>query len=328
LVNLSVIIPNFNGEKYLPNCLKSLQEQTYRGYEIIVVDNGSSDRGIDILSEFENDCENLKVIRNTKNEGFAKAVNQGIKASAGDYVVLLNNDTETEPDWLLNLVRAIEENDKIFSVSSKMLRFQERDILDDAGDEFTILGWAYKRGDGQPQSRYASKSEVFSSCAGAAIYRKRIFTEIGLFDEKFFAYLEDIDIGYRARIYGYTNWYCPQSVVYHVGSATSGSKYNPFKVRISARNNIYLIFKNMPWPQLLINSPFLVMGFLIKSIFFFHKGFGKEYLEGLREGLANRVKLQKIGRRFTSLSNYLRLEGLLIMNLWKYIQQKLAETLR
>ena len=132
-----------------------------------------------------------------------------------------------------------------------MIRYSERDKIDDAGDEYTILGWAYKRGDGATVNKYNKSERVFSSCAGAAIYRRKLFEEIGYFDEAFFAYMEDVDISYRANIHGYKNIYCRDALVYHIGSATSGSKYNNFKVRLAARNNIYVILKNMPFFQLL-----------------------------------------------------------------------------
>ncbi len=119
------------------------------------------------------------------------------------------------------------------------------------------------------------RTKFFTSCAGAAIYRKKIFEKIGYFDEEHFAYLEDIDVGYRARINGYENWYAPKAIVYHIGSGTSGSRYNHFKTRYSSRNNIYLIYKNMPFLQILLNLPFLILGFGMKILFFTQKRNGK-----------------------------------------------------
>lgn len=125
---------------------------------------------------------------------------------------------------------------------------------------------------------------IFSACAGAAIYRKELLEKIGLFDEAHFAYLEDVDVGYRANLYGYRNLFAPDAVVYHAGSAVSGSRHNPFKVELTARNNLYLIYKNMPPLQLLINLPFLLLGILIKGVYFGRKGMGKSYLSGLKKG--------------------------------------------
>ena len=119
---------------------------------------------------------------------------------------------------------------------------------------------------------------MFSACGGAAIYRRALFEQIGYFDELHFAYLEDVDIGYRARIMGYKNKYTPKAVVYHAGSSTTGGRYNTFKVRIAARNSWYVVFKNMPLLQLIINLPFILIGFMIKAMFFILKGYGREYL--------------------------------------------------
>ena len=137
------------------------------------------------------------------------------------------------------------------------------------------------------------EEQIFASCAGAAIYRKELFSRIGYFDEEHFAYLEDTDIGYRARILGYENWYAPEAVVYHVGSGTSGSRYNQFKTRYSSRNNIYMIYKNMPLWQIILNLPFLAAGFGIKILFFSLKGLGREYLAGIKNGFQISAKGKK-----------------------------------
>ena len=137
------------------------------------------------------------------------------------------------------------------------------------------MDWAYARGKGKDIHSFEKEGRIFASCAGAAIYRKKVFEKIGYFDEEHFAYLEDIDVGYRARIFGYENWYVPAALVYHVGSGTSGSRYNQFKTRYSSRNNIYLIYKNMPVLQIILNLPFLVPGFGMKILFFFPEGNGQ-----------------------------------------------------
>ena len=165
-----------------------------------------------------------------------------------------------------------------------MLQAHSPELLDDAGDFYSALGWAAARGKGKPEAEYSREEKIFSACAGAAIYRRKVLLGLGLFDEEHFAYLEDLDICYRARLHGYENWYLPKARVRHVGSGTSGSRYNLFKVRYSSRNNIYLIWKNMPLFQILLNLPFLLAGFGAKFLFFAGKGFGKEYLAGIRNG--------------------------------------------
>ena len=148
--------------------------------------------------------------------------------------------------------------------------------------------------------------------AGAAIYRKKVFEKIGYFDEEHFAYLEDIDVGYRARIFGYENWYVPAALVYHVGSGTSGSRYNQFKTRYSSRNNIYLIYKNMPVLQIILNLPFLVPGFGMKILFFSQKGMGREYVAGIKNGFQISHRNKKVKFHMRNLGRYARIQ----LELW------------
>lgn len=318
---INIVIPNYNGYKLLKNCLDSLKNQTYSNFSIIVVDNASDDSSYNWLNNYEN----VTLKKLDKNYGFSKAVNEGIKLSNSKYVVLLNNDTVVPENWLETLLGEIEKDESIFSVCSKMIRYNEKDKIDDAGDEYSILGWAYKIGDGKNISSFRKSKYVFSSCAGAAIYRNSIFDEIGYFDEDFFAYMEDIDISYRAKIYGYKNRYCSEAKIFHIGSATSGSKYNSFKVRLAARNNVYVLYKNMPFLQLIINMPFLIIGFLVKYLFFLKKGFGNDYKEGFFEGIKNLKNLNKTEFRIKNLFNYLIIEALLILNMCKYIFSKVLD---
>lgn len=323
-MNISIVIPNYNGEKYIKNCFNALKKQVFKNSEVIFIDNGSDDRSCELVL---NSIKNIKIIKLEKNYGFSKAVNEGIKVATGDYVVLLNNDTEAKEDWLQNLVNCIEQDPKIFSCCSKMIRYNEKDKIDDAGDEYTILGWAYKHGDGAIINKYCKDRQVFSSCAGAAIYRRKVFEEIGYFDEKFFAYMEDVDISYRANIYGYKNVYCSSAEIYHIGSATTGSRYNSFKVRLSARNNIYVILKNMPIVQLIINVPFLVLGFLIKYIFFWRKGLGNEYFEGIKEAVRNIHEIEKVKYSNKNFMNYVKIQATIIVNTFKLPILKLYDKL-
>lgn len=319
-MKVSIIIPNYNGSKYIKQCIDSLKRQTYKGYELIIVDNASKDDSIKIIEKI---YPSAKLIKNQENKGFSTAVNQGIKAAKGEYVVLLNNDTVVFEDWLENLVKCIEKDKKIFSACSKMIRYNEKDKIDDAGDEYNILGWAYKCGDGESIEKYTKDRQVFSSCGGAAIYRKSVFEEIGYFDESFFAYMEDVDISYRAKIHGYKNMYSSSAKVYHIGSATTGSKYNSFKIKLAARNNIYVIYKNMPIIQLLINIPFLLLGQFVKFIFFSIKGYKKEFISGAIEAFKNLRKIEKTKFNKKILFSYIKIELFMIVNLFKYITYKL-----
>ena len=201
-----------------------------------------------------------------------------------------------------------------------MIQMYHPELIDSAGDLYTLLGWGVCRGCGRPVSNYTKYDEIFTACAGAAIYRRSVFDEIGYFDENHFAYLEDIDIGYRARIYGYYNMYCPTALVYHVGSGTSGSKYNSFKVKLAARNNLYLNYKNMPALQLVLNFIPLAIGYFVKYLFFCKIGFGKDYKEGFIEGLQTAKLQKKVKFQFKHLGNYLVIEIDLIKYTFDYIK--------
>lgn len=313
-MKVSIITPNYNGYKFLKLFFKSLLREKEYIEEIIIIDNGSSDESINYIKNLKNYPIKIKLIENEENLGFAKAVNQGIINAKSEYLYLLNNDVEITENTISTLLKSIENNNKIFSVSSKMVQYYNRTLIDDAGDEYTILAYTKKTGNNQNISKYNEFREIFSSCGGAALYRKSIIEEIGYFDEKFFAYMEDVDIGYRSRIYGYKNYYCPDSIVYHIGSGTTGSKYNEFKIKIAARNNIWMIYKNFPVPQKIVNFIFLVIGFGIKYLYFYKKGFGKVYLSGIKEGLNNRKNIDKTKFLNKNWKNYFKIEWSLIKN--------------
>lgn len=308
---VSVIIPNFNGVAYLDGVLGSLEKQTIKNYEVILVDNGSSDGSCAFVMA---NYPWVHLIELPENLGFCGAVNHGIRASRAPYVLLLNNDTEVEPDFLEEMCAALRRHKKAFSCAAKMVQYHDRNKLDDAGNYYCALGWSYARGKGKDIHTYETEEQIFAACAGAAIYRKKVFEKIGLFDEEHFAYLEDTDVGYRARIYGYENWYAPKAVVYHVGSGTSGSRYNQFKTRYSSRNNVYLIYKNMPLLQILLNLPFLIAGFGVKFLFFALKGMGKEYAAGIKNGFQISKKGHKVPFSGKRLHNYFRIQWELWVN--------------
>ncbi len=317
---ITIVIPNYNGAKYLEGCLSALEAERQcprtPAFEILVVDDGSSDGSALALTERFPD---VKTIFLEKNAGFCHAVNVGIRESDAPYVILLNNDTKVRPGFVRHLYLAIQKSPKIFSVSAKMLLWDNPELLDGAGDGYCALGWAYARGKGEPASRYDRPAKVFSACGGAAIYRRSILEEIGLFDESHFAYLEDLDIGYRARIRGYWNLYEPQARVVHFGSASTGARYNPAKTALAAANSVCVIAKNMPLLQILLNLPFLCLGFFVKFLFFCKKGMGATYLEGLRKGLCRSLSREGRSRRVRfrpgNLKHYLRIQAELWWNI-------------
>lgn len=315
----TVVIPNLNGMKYLKGCLDSLMEQSRQDFSILVIDNGSNDGSADYIRRCYPEVE---VVCFAKNEGFCRAVNEGILRSKTPYVVLLNNDTVCEPCFIEELVRVMERDPNCFSGGACMLQMQDTDRIDNAGDYYCALGWAFALGKGKPVSFYKNERKIFSACAGAAIYRRSVFEEIGLFDEAHFAYLEDIDVAWRARIAGYCNRYIPNAVVHHMGSATSGSVYNEFKIRHSSRNSVYLIYKNMPFLQILLNLPFLAAGFGIKILFFAKKGYLKEYVMGLGKGVALCDRSKKVKFCSRNLKHYMKIQ----LELWANVIRRLTDS--
>lgn len=326
-MKVSVVTPNYNGLKFFKPYFESLAIQNSFIEEIIIVDNGSTDGSIEFLHDFadSNYPIPIRIIENDDNLGFAPAVNQGIELAKMEYIYSINNDLEVEENAIESLILAMDEsisnNENPFSIQSKMIQYHNKDLIDDAGDEYNLLGWTKKLGDGQPVNRFNEKKEIFSSCAGAALYRKSVLEELGCFDNNFFAYVEDIDLSYRAQINGYRNFFNPDSIVYHYGSATSGSRYNEFKVRLAARNNVWLVYKNQPIPQKIINFIFLFCGFLIKYLFFVRKGFGSVYLSGLKEGLRTRNKIKKTEFKWSNWKNYFKIEWKLIKNTVNYLRK-------
>lgn len=308
-MEVSVVIPNFNGIAFLDSVLASLEGQTLSNFEVILVDNGSTDGSCSFVTA---NYPWVHLIELSENFGFCGAVNAGIRAAKAPYVLLLNNDTEVKEDFVEEMLAAIRRHKNAFSCGARMVQYHDRDRLDDVGNYYCALGWSFARGRGKDIHAYETEDKIFSACAGAAIYRKKIIEKIGYFDEEHFAYLYPPDIGYRARIYGYENWYAPKAIVYHVGSGTSGSRYNQFKTRYSSRNNIYLIYKNMPLLQIILNLPFLAVGFLIKFLFFAVKGMGKEYAAGIKNGFSISMKNKKVPFRIKHLPNYCKIQ----LELW------------
>ena len=311
---VTVIIPNYNGIQYIGDCLECLRKQTM-DVDIIVVDNASTDGSDDVAGA----CHNVKLIKLSQNFGFCRAVNEGIAATKTKYLILLNNDTKPEPTFAQELYNVIDAHPDTFSVASKMIQMNAPDRIDSAGDLYCALGWAFSLGKDMSVKGYDRKSVIFSACAGAAIYRKDLFEQIGYFDELHFSYLEDVDVGYRARIMGYVNRYTPKAVVYHAGSGTTGSRYNPFKVRLAARNSWYVIYKNMPTLQILINLPFFLIGFGLKALFFILKGYGREYLSGMKRGYLMCVAGRKYPYDPRFLKNYCRIQLELWGNMFRRI---------
>ncbi|MCY4145325.1 MAG: glycosyltransferase family 2 protein [Chloroflexi bacterium] len=238
---LSVIIPNWNGKHYLGPCLASLRAQTQSNIEIIIVDNASTDGSQRFVKAGYSD---LRLIELPQNLGFTGACNRGMRAAAGEFVALLNNDTEADKNWAAEVIKALDEKPAAGIVACKMRMHDQRERLHTAGDFFAIDGSAGNRGFGEvDHGQYDDGDYVFSACGGAAVYRRGLLEEIGFLDDDFFFLLEDVDIAWRAQLAGYAVWFAPGAVVYHHLSATGGGKTASY---YDGRNGIWLLVKNMP----------------------------------------------------------------------------------
>lgn len=247
----TVIIPNWNGRHLLEQCLKSLAGQTFSDFRTIVVDNGSTDGSVAWVQEHHPE---VRLIVNSQNRGFAAAINQGIRAGQGAYVLTLNNDAWAEPGWVAALIAAAESDPTVGMCASKMLFAGRPGIINSTGIALDKAGIAWDRRGGEADT--ASETvpvEVFGPCGGAALYRRAMLDQIGLFDEDFFAYLEDVDLAWRARRAGWRCLYVPAARVFHRHSAT-GREGSPFKSYHLGRNKVWLLAKNYPighlWPYL------------------------------------------------------------------------------
>jgi len=238
---VSVIIPNWNGAHHLPTCLESLRRQTHARVEVVVADNGSTDGSLELLAR---DYAEVRVLALGENRGFAGACNAGIEAARGDLVVLLNNDTEADPQWLEEIAAAFERHPEAGIVASKMLLFDRRDTFHTAGDSYRVDGIPGNRGVWQKDvGQFEREEYVFSACGGSAAYRRAMLEQVGLLDEDFFYSCEDVDLAWRAQLAGWRCIYAPRAVVYHKLGGTGGGVTASF---YDGRNFIYLLAKDYP----------------------------------------------------------------------------------
>ena len=280
---IEVIIPNWNGRDMLEHCLSSLRHQTFKGFRVIVVDNGSGDGSNDLVTE---KFPEVKLIRLDRNTGFSAAVNTGIGSSVAPWLLLLNNDMEVAGNCLETLRRVVEKYRQFDFFALKMMNFHQRQYIDGAGDAVLRGGVGYRLGTMERDNEgYRKNRECFGACAGAALYSRSFFAKTGLFDADFFAYLEDVDLNMRARRLGLRCMFIAGAIVYHIGSATSGSKINELTVRLSTRNNIHVLVKNYPLPTFLRFFPAIAIYQLAWLLFCVKKAMLLPYLAGLYQGL-------------------------------------------
>ena len=250
---VSVIIPNLNGLSLLKICLPSLLKQSFRNIEIILVDNGSTDNSVKfVIGKFPG----VKIIKLSKNLGFSRAVNKGIKISKGNLIFLLNNDTEIEKDCIKYLVKAAEKADVGF-VQAKILNFYDRDKIDSLGDEIDIVGHLYSTGFGKMDGEgFKIGKYIFAGSGGGTLFKNEVFEKVGLFDEDYFFYYEDIDLSFRAQIAGFKGWLEPKAKIYHMRMGTSSRIKNSLEP-IIFREMTETIIKNYPLKLIFKNLNFL-----------------------------------------------------------------------
>jgi GT2 family glycosyltransferase len=246
---ISVVIPNWNGAHHLRVCLDSLRRQSYPQVELIVVDNASSDESLTLLGR---EYPEVRVVALDENRGFAGGANAGIEEAEGEILAVLNNDTEADAEWLERLWRALEHNPRAGSATSKILLFDQRQIINSAGDLYGVDGIPINRGVWEEdEGQFDEVEKVFSPCGGACVIRRCMLEDLasqgqeGPFDEGFFAYCEDVDLGWRAQFAGWRCLYVPTAVVYHRLSATGGGKIASY---YTGRNFLYVLAKNYPFP--------------------------------------------------------------------------------
>ena len=282
--SVSVIIVNWNGEQFLERCLTALMAQTVKPYEIILVDNASSDGSVEIVRQFPS----VRLMIQDQNTGFACGNNLAIAAASpeSEWIALLNPDAFAEPHWLEALLEAAESHPGFEVFGSKLVNAADPTVLDGAGDAYHMSGLVWRLGHGMPvPTTVENAREIFSPCAAAALYRRSVLCAIGGFDEDYFCYVEDMDLGFRLRLAGLRCLYVPQSVVHHVGSGTTGGQHSEFALYHGHRNLVWTFVKDMPdclfWPLL----PLHVLLNLVSIIWFALRGRGGVIWRAKRDAL-------------------------------------------
>jgi GT2 family glycosyltransferase len=259
---VSIIILNWNGLEHLKICLPSVIRQSYKNIEIIVVDNASTDGSSEYVRQ---NYDAVKLVCNSTNVGFSKGNNVGIQIASGKYIAVLNNDTELEPNWVGSLVEVAEEHPEAGMFACKILSYYDRNLIDCVGHLIYLDGLSRGRGRGEiDEGQYNLIDEVAFPSGCAALYRKEMLEQIGLFDERFFIYVEDSDLGMRGRLAGWKCLYVPNAIVYHKYSATMGG-YSPQKAFLIERNRLWFVVKNFPLTMIMFSFYHTFLRYLFQT---------------------------------------------------------------
>lgn len=287
---VSILIITWNSKNYISACLDKLLTQTFDDFEVIIVDNGSVDDSLDALLE-RNPAFDLHVERLNTNQGFAIANNTGARLARGKWLALLNADAFPETDWLEKLLRAAKENPDYSFFSSRQIQANKPELLDGTGDVYHISGLAWRRHYNLPCNRFGLQAEeVFSACGAAVLYSRDDFLQAGGFDEDYFSYFEDVDLGFRLRLSGAKCLYVPEATVHHVGSVSTG-KRSDFSIYYGYRNLIWTFVKDMPAPFFWIFLPLHIGTMLFFMTYLALRGQGKIIRKAIVDAIRSLPKM-------------------------------------
>lgn len=286
---ISVIIVNYNGGSYLQEAVQSLSRQTFRDFELILADNASTDGSMDGLQL--DALPEVHLIRNEDNLGFAVANNRAAATAKGKWIVLLNPDCSVTEDWLASLVNAAQTHPDCKTFTSAQYNLDDKTLLDGTGDAYFICGFPWRGGFGRPASELPESGWCFSACGAGAMYDRELFQMQGGFDERFFCYCEDVDLGFRLQLLGHDCRFVREAVIYHAGSGISGRE-SPFTTYHGTRNRVWTYVKNMPLPLLIMTLP----GHVALSLYLLIRNIGsprfkpmwKGLMDGAREAFSHR----------------------------------------
>ena len=264
---VSLIVLNYNGEAVILDCLRAIDAQTFKDIELIIIDNNSNDSSIDLIERFKrHSALRLKTYYLKENFGFSSGNLEGLKYAEGEYIALLNNDTEADKKWLEDLVKAMDSHPDVGTCASKMI-VHGTNVIDSAGDGYATSLKGFKRGEGKSVARFNQQEYVFGACAGAALYRRYMLNEIGFLDKDFFLIDEDTDLNFRAQLYGWKVLYVPTALVYHKVRSSIGHM-SDMAVYYTLRNSEFVRIKNVPFSVFLRCFPEFIIGMITEFIYF------------------------------------------------------------
>jgi GT2 family glycosyltransferase len=279
---ISIIVLNWNGKRFLPRCLEAIASQTFQDFEVLLLDNASTDGSAEGT---ETRWPGYRVVRFEQNLGFSAANNRGAEQAQGEWLAFLNNDAFAEPNWLAAMVRAIQANPQYAFFSSLLTYADQPGWVQSSGDILNFSGFAWPRDNHLPLTEaHQEPGEVFSPCAAAAVYRRDVFIQAGGFDEAFFSHLEDVDLGFRLRLAGYRCLFVPGAVVHHIGSASYGPETDQTVYQVQ-RNVVWAFLTDMPGMLLWKYLPLHILANLVFLVYYSLRGQAKPVWKAKRDAL-------------------------------------------